>query len=765
MNRFVVLDFETYPVNGKSYIMEIGCVEVVNGTIGNSYHTLVRPVDVVSSFVLKLTGITESELSQAPEFKEITDDFYAFIGDSTIVAHNAQLDCLSYESFCAWLNIQPKLFDWVDSQDIVKIMDPCAQTLQLQRLLDGYGLRSTVSHRAKEDALGLAKLIIFYVKERRILMESKELAFLTHSSLRSIRLLVGFLSMIYTVSSPKNDQEPIKKSLKHVPFGKDNHPKLQLISDSSEALFTTHIANNAYHLVVTNHWQSSNHFYILDPTLYAFPHKISRLYPMLTNQRASHMEVVEIVAVMNWLRQTNTFCLTDLNDQLMQRYNQTIVDVFDTHPMVMATFIEQQMVRLFAESRVVGCHYDALILVMDHLPQSLTSVCVVLRQFIHFNQYVSKKNEVVFSFRLIKRSLKLMLNLAYVIEYLSSIGQDNLMFVQDFARLKSVAQAIHEEKIQLFQKADYLVDILSVAIFNHEHRQVLINQNVVETMEWQELIGSINMVIHNIQKLVGLLKKISFYITPDLGHWVFDLVYSFESLAQCASAFLSDASKKVLYIEAPVKHKAANCKLVIKNINEHEFYVRLVSSCQRLLVHQPLCGPQMQDVVAESIGQSVAITGESGHSFDAFNISVKCISSKKAVLTVSDEAKENEVAIVLFSKKQMRVWKHQLRSPFKLDKPSTTQWFLYHDFVHRIDCGESMGDISKIIFPEFFTIDLYQPIHNARLSHSGECHDTYIQKEFSTAMHAQILATNMHQIAPVVVMVDAGYQRVLADFI
>ena len=71
MNRYVVLDFETYPVNGKSYVMEIGCVEVINGVIGDSFHTLVRPVAEVSEFVLDLTGISQVELDQAPFFTEI----------------------------------------------------------------------------------------------------------------------------------------------------------------------------------------------------------------------------------------------------------------------------------------------------------------------------------------------------------------------------------------------------------------------------------------------------------------------------------------------------------------------------------------------------------------------------------------------------------------------------------------------------------------------------------------------------------------------
>ena len=69
------------------------------------------------------------------------------------------------------------------------------------------------------------------------------------------------------------------------------------------------------------------------------------------------------------------------------------------------------------------------------------------------------------------------------------MGEDNLKFVQDFARLKSFIHLINEEKLQFFQKADHLVENLSMNIYGFEKRQVLINDNVFETMEWQEVNG------------------------------------------------------------------------------------------------------------------------------------------------------------------------------------------------------------------------------------------------------------------------------------
>ena len=75
MSRYVVLDFETYPVNSKSYLMEIGCVEIIDGKIGKTFQTLIKPISEVSSFVLNLTGIKKEDLDQAPKFLDVIDDF------------------------------------------------------------------------------------------------------------------------------------------------------------------------------------------------------------------------------------------------------------------------------------------------------------------------------------------------------------------------------------------------------------------------------------------------------------------------------------------------------------------------------------------------------------------------------------------------------------------------------------------------------------------------------------------------------------------
>ena len=192
MSRYVVLDFETYPDDGQSFLMEIGCVEVIDGHIGKKFQTLIRPVAPVSNFVLNLTGITQQELDNAPNFIDVIDEFYSFIANSVIIAHNARLDCLSYESFCNYFQFKPKSFLWVDSQDIIKMLDPTVPSLQLQQLLKKYQILSENKHRALDDAIGLAKLLEIYSKNNPLIITKQEVSFLKKSVFFSLYILNKF---------------------------------------------------------------------------------------------------------------------------------------------------------------------------------------------------------------------------------------------------------------------------------------------------------------------------------------------------------------------------------------------------------------------------------------------------------------------------------------------------------------------------------------------------------------------------------------------
>ena len=93
--REIVLDTETTglsPDNGDR-IVEIGCVEVINHVpTNNTYQVYLNPEKDMDPGAEKVHGLTNEFLLDKPKFIEIADSFLDFIGDSNLIAHNADFD-------------------------------------------------------------------------------------------------------------------------------------------------------------------------------------------------------------------------------------------------------------------------------------------------------------------------------------------------------------------------------------------------------------------------------------------------------------------------------------------------------------------------------------------------------------------------------------------------------------------------------------------------------------------------------------------------
>lgn len=93
--REIVFDTETTGLDPNSghRVVEIGCVELVNHLqTGNHFHAYINPERDVPDEVVRVHGLTWEFLSKHPTFSEVVADFLAFIGDATLVAHNAGFD-------------------------------------------------------------------------------------------------------------------------------------------------------------------------------------------------------------------------------------------------------------------------------------------------------------------------------------------------------------------------------------------------------------------------------------------------------------------------------------------------------------------------------------------------------------------------------------------------------------------------------------------------------------------------------------------------
>jgi DNA polymerase III subunit epsilon len=93
--REIVFDTETTGLdclNGDRLI-EIGCVELLNHIpTGRTFHAYINPRRAISADAVQVHGLTEEFLRTHRCFEELAEEFADFIGDSTLVAHNAMFD-------------------------------------------------------------------------------------------------------------------------------------------------------------------------------------------------------------------------------------------------------------------------------------------------------------------------------------------------------------------------------------------------------------------------------------------------------------------------------------------------------------------------------------------------------------------------------------------------------------------------------------------------------------------------------------------------
>lgn len=93
--REIVLDTETTGLEayGGDRLVEIGCVEIINRIVtGNVYHVYINPERDMPVEAFNVHGLSAEFLSDKPKFREVADEFLAFIADDTLVIHNAAFD-------------------------------------------------------------------------------------------------------------------------------------------------------------------------------------------------------------------------------------------------------------------------------------------------------------------------------------------------------------------------------------------------------------------------------------------------------------------------------------------------------------------------------------------------------------------------------------------------------------------------------------------------------------------------------------------------
>lgn len=162
-NEFVVVDIETshYCPQKGGMIIELAAVKIKNDKIVDFRTQLINPERKLTKKIIEVTGITDSMLEGKPVFREVLPNFYKFIGDAVIVAHNAKFD---------WDRFLVYFLQKVGIYPTNKIVDTLILSKKYIESKEGYSLGALCKllkiehknkHRALGDAIATAKLFLY----------------------------------------------------------------------------------------------------------------------------------------------------------------------------------------------------------------------------------------------------------------------------------------------------------------------------------------------------------------------------------------------------------------------------------------------------------------------------------------------------------------------------------------------------------------------------------------------------------------------------
>lgn len=152
-HREVCFDTETTGTNpgGGDRVVEIACVELIDlMPTGREFHTYCDPERDMPAEAFRVHGLSREFLRGKPRFSQVADEFLAFVGDSTLVAHNATFDIRFINMELERCRRKPMGNRYVDTVAQAKRKFPGAKT-SLDALCSRFGI--DLSGREKHGAL------------------------------------------------------------------------------------------------------------------------------------------------------------------------------------------------------------------------------------------------------------------------------------------------------------------------------------------------------------------------------------------------------------------------------------------------------------------------------------------------------------------------------------------------------------------------------------------------------------------------------------
>ena len=161
-NKYVVIDLETtgHSAAKGDKIIEIGMVVIENDVITDQFSSFFQPNKEIPSFISNLTGITSTDVKDAPHFYDKANDIVAILKDAYIVAHNVSFDLGFLNGELQELLYKPLNNPVLDTVELSRVLFPYAPGFKLGQLAEYFKLEHRDPHRALSDAYVTAELFL-----------------------------------------------------------------------------------------------------------------------------------------------------------------------------------------------------------------------------------------------------------------------------------------------------------------------------------------------------------------------------------------------------------------------------------------------------------------------------------------------------------------------------------------------------------------------------------------------------------------------------
>ena len=158
-NTYAVVDLEATGTGIDAKIIQIGIVIVENGCIREQFETDINPYEKLDSHIVQLTGITDQQLSKAPDFGQVAGRIFELIGDAVFVAHNVTFDAnlLAEALFFEGYELRTPR---VDTVELSQLFFPTFEKYSLSNLSHQLDLNLQQAHTAISDAVATANLLL-----------------------------------------------------------------------------------------------------------------------------------------------------------------------------------------------------------------------------------------------------------------------------------------------------------------------------------------------------------------------------------------------------------------------------------------------------------------------------------------------------------------------------------------------------------------------------------------------------------------------------